>query len=71
MKKFRAKRADYGLQVRTFTGRSGHAYIVFRAPRGSFHVFIETEAKAAAKNCGGKGNDTRRLWQSLWDKESD
>jgi hypothetical protein len=72
MKKFKAKKRGSGLEARTFEGRSGYVYTVFRSPGGSFHVFVETEAKAAAKNCGGKGSNTRQQWESLWrEQESD
>ncbi|HZT20069.1 MAG TPA: hypothetical protein VFA23_11755, partial [Dongiaceae bacterium] len=63
---FKAKKRGVGLEVRTFKGRSGAAYVVFKATNGSFHVFVETEAKAAAVDCGaGKGN-TRQQWESVW-----
>jgi hypothetical protein len=66
MKKFKAKRRGLGLEVETFTGKSGQVYMVFHAPGGSYHVFVETEAKAAARDCGGKGKNTRQYWDSLW-----
>jgi hypothetical protein len=67
MKKFSAKKKGFGLAVRTFTGkRSGSGYIVFRTPKGSFHVFVETQAKAAARDCGGIGANTRQQWKSIW-----
>jgi len=69
-KRFKAKKRGYGLEAKTFEGKSGYVYTVFRAPGGSFHVFVETEAKAAAKDCGGQGSNTRQQWESLW-KEQD
>jgi len=69
MKKFTAKRQDYRLDVKTFAGKRGHAYIVFRARDGSFHVFVETEAKAAARDCGVKSGNTRQRWERLWKEQ--
>jgi len=66
MKKFRAKKKSYGLEAQTFSGKSGSVYVVFRTPKGSFHVFVETEAKAAARDCHGTGANTRQQWESLW-----
>ncbi len=65
----RPKRRGYGLEVKTFKGGSGRSYLVFRTPDGSFHVFEEVEAKAAAKDCGGKGRNTREMWRSIWEEE--
>ena len=67
----KSKRRDKALETRTFEGKDGRSYIVFRTPEGSFHTFAEVEAKEAARECGGqvKGN-TRRMWQSIWDKKA-
>lgn len=38
---------------------------------GAFHVFVEVEAKEAAKDCGATdmGNaNTRDMWNKLWNK---
>jgi len=66
------KRRDKALEIRTFTGTAGESYLVFRTTGGSFHTFVEVEAKEAARQCGGpaKGN-TRRMWQSIWDAQSE
>jgi hypothetical protein len=68
-KTVKAKRAGFGLEMRTFRGTKG-TYIVFRDPKGEkYHTFIETEAKAAAKDCGSKlkGNPhTRDYWNERW-----
>jgi len=66
MKRHTAKRKGLGLEVRTFTGTSGDTYVVFRSPKGSYHVLVEIDAQKAAKDCGGKGSNTRQKWQSLW-----
>lgn len=67
MKKHTAKRKGLGLEVRSFTGKSGDTYIVFRSTGGSYHVLVEVEAKRAAQDCGGKGANTRAKWASIWD----
>jgi hypothetical protein len=58
--------------VRTYHGRDGTTYLVFKSPgtRGYFHVFAEVEAKQAALNCGGrlpKDAHTQAHWRALWD----
>ena len=69
--RLKKKRAGLGLQIRTFKGSDGETYLVFRGPSGSFHVFVETEAKQAARECGvtEEGN-TQSMWQTLWDRQS-
>jgi hypothetical protein len=66
----KGKRQGLGLEMRSFRGKNGEAYLVFRTANGSFHVFTEVEAKEAARECGSrvKGN-TRQMWAKLW-KES-
>jgi len=61
------KKKGVGLQIRSFTGRDGKQYLVFRTPTGAFNVFKEVEAKQAAQECGCTvtGN-TRKMWGSLW-----
>jgi hypothetical protein len=63
----KAKRTGFGLSLRSFSGRDGTTYLVFRTKQGSFHVFGEVEAKEAARQCGAsvEGN-TRAMWQSVW-----
>ena len=62
------KRAGFGLEVRSLSGKSGKSYIVFKTKNGSFHVFQEVEAKAAARDCGVQiaGRNTRQAWQEIW-----
>ncbi len=66
------KKSGSGLEIRTFKGKDG-TYIVYRTPRGSFHVFIEVDAKNAAIDCGASGDpktiNTRKMWQEIWDKK--
>lgn len=68
----RPRRRDKALEIRTFAGKDGQSYLVFRTTAGSFHTFVEVEAKEAARQCGDgrlKGT-TRRMWQSFWDERS-
>ena len=60
------KRKGTGLEIKTFVGESGTTYLVLRTAPGSFHVFAEVEAKGAARDCGGKGSNTREEWKSIW-----
>jgi len=67
MKKHKAKRDGLGLEFKTFKGQSGKSYLVFRTLKGSYHVFVETEAKEAARDCGAGSGTSREQWKSLWD----
>lgn len=63
----KGKRGSVGLEIKSFKGRSGNQYVVLRTPKGSYHVLVEVEAKAAARDCGVKINGTtRQEWASLW-----
>jgi hypothetical protein len=71
MKRLTPKRAGFGLEAKTFTGKSGRTYIVFRSANGSFHAFAEVEAKEAARDCGAApGHNTRSEWESRWKAEN-
>lgn len=61
------KKQGLGLEMRTFSGKDGNSYLVFRTSGGSFHVFMEVEAKEAARQCGAtKEKNTRQMWASVW-----
>jgi hypothetical protein len=60
------KRKGFGLEARTFKGKSGRTYLVFKTLDGGFHVFAETQAKDAAEDCGATRKHTRRDWRSIW-----
>jgi hypothetical protein len=62
------KRSGFGLEAKTFKGKSGQTYLVFRTLGGGFHVFVEVEAKEAGTDCGGGRQGTRLEWQKLWKK---
>jgi hypothetical protein len=43
--------------------------LVFKLPDGSYHTFVEVEAKEAAIKCGatmGRRATTRQLWDEVW-----
>lgn len=65
----KGKRQGMGLEIKTIRGTRG-TYVVFKLPDGAFHVFVETESKAAAKDCGSTMGDanTRKHWKQVWDK---
>lgn len=60
------KRKGLSMEARTFAGKSGYTYLVFRTLDGGFHVFVEIEAKDAAKDCGATGTNTRDYWKKIW-----
>ena len=61
------KKTGLGLALKTFTGKDGKTYLVFRTTKGSFHVFGEVEAKEAARQCGATvEKNTRAMWESVW-----
>ncbi|GIW78650.1 MAG: hypothetical protein KatS3mg105_0457 [Gemmatales bacterium] len=61
------KRLGFRLDVRSFEGKDGSTYIVFRTKKGAYHVFKEVEAKQAARECGvEKEGTTREMWYKLW-----
>ena len=69
MKTFKAKRSGAGLETRSFTGESGASYVVFRTARNAYHVFVEVEAKEAARDCGGPATGTTaQMWSDIWKK---
>jgi len=63
------KRQGLGLEMRSYRGKDGQSYLVFRTSGGAFHAFSEVEAKEAARQCGSKvkGN-TRQMWSDVWKK---
>ena len=65
----KGKRQGIGLEIKTFRGTRG-TYVVFKLPDGAFHAFLETESKAAARDCGSTVDaNTRAHWKELWDKK--
>jgi hypothetical protein len=61
------KRRGFGLEVKTFRSKSGREYLVFKTLHGAFHVFVETQAKDAAQDCGAERKGTTvQMWGSLW-----
>jgi hypothetical protein len=67
-KLFKPKRSDFAVEIKTFEGKEA-TYLVMKT-KGAYHVFVEVEAKDAARDCDltfKKGN-TRRIWNKLWAK---
>jgi hypothetical protein len=63
------KKKGYGLEIKTFRGSDGASYLVFRTREGAFNVFVEVEAKEAARQCGASSEGTpRQMWGGLWGK---
>lgn len=65
------KRQGLGLDIRSFKGKDGATYIVFKTTKGSYHVFKEVEAKEAARQCGAESQtdrNTRQMWGELWEE---
>lgn len=63
------KRNGVNLAIATFRKKNGSTYLVFRTPKGSYNVFQEVDAKAAALDYLGKKItmlNTRNLWASIW-----
>jgi hypothetical protein len=63
----KGKKRGIGLEMRTFPGKRGRSYLVFRTGRGAYHVFLEVEAKEAARECGAiKEGTTHQMWDEVW-----
>ena len=56
------KASGLGIEMRTFTGKSGTKYLTFKTPRGSYHTFSEVIARDAAADCGSDQGITNRRW---------
>jgi len=67
------KRQGVGIEMKTFKGNDQQNYLVFRTPKGSYHVFLEVEAKQAARNCGASDGsphrNIRKMWENLWQEQ--
>ena len=68
------KRRGVNLQIKTIQGKLG-TYIFMKTRGGSYHTFLEVEAKKAARDCGASkkpsGDDsrnTRQMCKEVWDK---
>jgi len=65
---FKVKKVSSAVEIRTFDGEKGR-YLVMTAGDGKFHVFVEVEAKEAAKDCGCETRGhTSAMWKELWRK---
>ena len=55
--------------MKTFRGRGGESYLVFKTKDGGYHVFLEVEAKQAAGECEAlKEGNTRQMWADIWNR---
>lgn len=69
MMAIKRKKRGFGIEMRTFEGKDGTAYLVFRSADGAYHVFAEVEAKEAARQCGcAIEESTRQMWAEVWGK---
>ncbi len=67
----KAKKRGLGLEMRTVHGRDGRSYLVFRTARGGYDVFVEVEAKEAARTCGAtRHGTTHQMWHEIWDSQA-
>jgi hypothetical protein len=61
------KRRGLNLEAKSFIGKDGRNYLVFKSTQGSYHAFVEIEAKQAARDCGATvEKNTREMWKSVW-----
>src|ERR1700730_7629583 len=60
------KASGFGIEMRTFTRKSGTKYLTFKTPRGSYHTFSEVIARDAAADCGSDHGTTRQRWAKLF-----
>jgi hypothetical protein len=53
--------------MRTFEGKDGSTYLVFRTPKGAYHVFREVNARDAAREAFSQPNRTTvQMWNNVW-----
>jgi hypothetical protein len=57
-----------GLAIRSFPGKDGNTYLVFRTPKGAYHIFREVNARHAARESFGvaDGPTTVQMWNKIW-----
>jgi len=62
------KRPNDALEIRTFTSKDKkRKYLILKTPKGTYHAFVEVDAKIAAKDCGSPRKPrTRQFWDALW-----
>ena len=58
-----------GLEMKVYRGRDNNSYLIFKTQQGSYHAFMEVEAKQAARECGSSQEaHTRTMWKAIWNK---
>ena len=64
------KTKNLAVACKTFTGKSGITYLVFRGAKEA-HVFTEVSSRRAAIDCGAtqkRGVHAVNRWKEIWDK---
>jgi len=63
------KRANDAIEIRTFSSKDKkRKYLILKTPKGTYHAFVEVDAKIAAKDCGSaRKARTKQFWDALWD----
>jgi len=63
------KRSAEAIEIRTFTSKDRKSkYLILKTPKGTYHAFVEVDAKMAAKDCGSpRKTRTKQFWDALWD----
>lgn len=57
---------DVGPEIKSFRGKTGASYLIFRTHDGDFHVYRGTDAREAALDCGaGEGSTGREMWEGI------
>jgi len=67
--KFNVKPASSALEISTFPGKNKQVKYIVMKLNTEFHVFVEVEAKQAAKDCGCPfpvSKTTQQMWSQLW-----
>jgi len=64
------KRPADALEIRTFTSTDKkRKYLILKTPKGTYHAFVEVDAKLASKDCGSpRKARTKQFWDALWSK---
>ena len=72
---YKEKRSGVGLEIKVVS-KDGKQFIIFRHPKGSYHMFAEIEPKDIARQFGIEefkdnrewGKNAREMLKELWDK---
>ena len=67
--KIKPKRKGVGLEIRTTRDKKNREFIIFKHPKGSYHVFTEITAKELAREWDIEENNTREMIKDLFKKK--